>query len=135
MEKCEFHRPSVTFLGFILAEGEIGMDPSKVDSVLQWPTPTNRREVQRFIGFAHFYRKFIRNFSSIAAPLHALTSPGNSFEWDVTCQEAFDKLRSSFTTALVLIMQDPERQFVVEVDASDSGMGAVLSEVCERWET
>ncbi|XP_061685462.1 uncharacterized protein LOC133505925 [Syngnathoides biaculeatus] len=127
MEKCEFHQSSITFLGFILAEGQSRMNPSKVDSVLQWPTLINHMEVQRFIRFANFYRKFIRNFNSITAPLHALTSSRNSFDWDVTCQEGFDRLRSSFTTAPVLIMPDPERQFLVEGDASDSGMGAILS--------
>ncbi|XP_061671839.1 protein Smaug homolog 1 isoform X3 [Syngnathoides biaculeatus] len=129
MDKCKFHRPSVSFLGFILAEGE---DPGKIDAVLQWPAPSCRTEVQRFIGFANFYREFIRNFSSIAAPLHALTSPRNTFEWTRTCQEAFNRLKTSFTTVPILIMPDPDRQFVVEVDASDSGIGAVVSQRCAK---
>merc|ERR1712035_10687 len=68
-EKCEFHKPSVSFLGFVLAEGEIRMDPEKVSAVADWVTPNSRKEVQRFLGFANFYRKFIRNYSSIASPL------------------------------------------------------------------
>ncbi|XP_061550331.1 uncharacterized protein LOC133411694, partial [Phycodurus eques] len=127
-EKCEFHRASVSFLGFVLAQGEVKMDPCKVDAVINWPTPTSRKDVQRFLGFANFYRKFIRNFSSIASPLHDLTSPHKHFAWNPLCQAAFQKLKSSFTSAPILTLPDLQQQFVVEVDASDAGIGAVLSQ-------
>ena len=128
-EKCEFHRPSVTFLGFVLAEGEIRMDPEKISAVANWTTPCSRREVQRFLGFANFYRKFIRNYSSVASPLHDLTSPHRPFVWSPDCEAAFQGLKRSFTTAPVLALPDPSQQFVVEVDASDVGIGAVLSQI------
>ncbi|XP_055368562.1 uncharacterized protein LOC129604791 [Betta splendens] len=127
-EKCEFHVSTVSFLGFIVSQGRIQMDPAKTKAVEDWPTPQCRRDVQRFLGFANFYRRFIRRFSSIVAPLHRLTSPKAPFQWSEEADSAFQHLKRSFTTAPVLRMPDPECQFVVEVDASDSGVGAVLSQ-------
>ena len=65
-EKCEFHVPSVAFLGFIIGQGRLEMDPGKVTAVTDWPTPTNRKQLQRFLGFANFYRRFIRNYSHLS---------------------------------------------------------------------
>ncbi|KAI3375471.1 hypothetical protein L3Q82_003803 [Scortum barcoo] len=79
-EKCEFHASSVAFLGFIVSPNCIKMDPEKVSAVANWPPLTSRKKVQQFLGFANFYRKFIRNFSAVAAPLHALTSPKVTFQ-------------------------------------------------------
>ena len=73
-EKCAFHVSTVSFLGFVISENSIQMDPSKVSAVTEWPTPSNQKLLQRFLGFANFYRRFIRNYISVAAPLHALTS-------------------------------------------------------------
>ncbi|XP_061675584.1 transforming growth factor beta-2 proprotein isoform X10 [Syngnathoides biaculeatus] len=115
---------------FVLAEGEIHMDPGNVEAVLQWPTPTNRKELQRFIGFANFYRKFIQNFTTMAALLHALTSPRSAFDWHPACQVAFSKLRVGFTWATVVILLDPDKQSIVE--ERDSGIGAVLSQKSSR---
>ena len=72
-EKCDFHATTVSFLGFIISPGLIQMDPAKVSAVAQWKTPDSRKKVQQFLGFSNFYRRFIRNFSAIALPLHALT--------------------------------------------------------------
>ncbi|KAI2661152.1 Transposon Tf2-6 polyprotein [Labeo rohita] len=124
-EKCEFHAKSVSFLGFVVAAGEI-----KVKAVAEWPVPDTRKALQHFLGFANFYRRFIRNFGQVAAPLTALTSTKVSFTWSAQAQEAFDNLKSRFISAPVLSIPDPEpeRQFIVEVDASDVGVGAVLSQ-------
>ena len=127
-EKCDFHVPSVSFLGYIISEGEVKMDPVKIKAVAEWPTPETRKQVQRFLGFANFYRKFIRNFSSVAAPLHALTSAKSRFQWTPQADHSFKKLRKLFTSAPVLMQPDPQLQFVVEVDASEVGVGAVLSQ-------
>ena len=127
-EKCEFHVSTVSFLGFVVEKGQLRADPSKVEAVKEWPTPTTRKQLQRFLGFANFYRRFIKNYSRLAAPLTRLTSSKLSFSWSPVEQSAFVKLKNMFVNAPVLVHPDPERQFVVEVDASDSGVGAVLSQ-------
>ena len=127
-EKCEFHVSSVTFLGFIVSEDNIQMDPTKVSAVTGWPTPSTRKQLQQFLGFANFYRRFIRNFSSVAAPLHALTSSKARFLWSLPADQAFKRLKEIFTSAPVLTLPDPHQQFVVEVDASDLGIGGILSQ-------
>ncbi len=67
-EKCEFHQAQVSFLGYVISKNHIEMDRKKVKAVIQWPTPSSRKEVLRVLGFSNFYRKFIRNFNAMAAP-------------------------------------------------------------------
>lgn len=128
LEKCEFHVPSVSFLGYIIAGGQVKMDPAKVRAVLEWPVPGSRKQLQGFLGFSNFYRRFIRNYSRVAAPLTALTSTARQFRWTPEADVAFQDLKGRFTSAPILVQPDPSRQFVVEVDASDVGVGAVLSQ-------
>lgn len=109
-EKCEFHVPSVSFLGYILEGGQM------------------RADLQRFLGFANFYRRFIRNYSKVVAPLTSLTSSSITFSWTPEADQAFSELKRLFTTAPILVQPNPSLQFIVEVDASDSGVGAVLSQ-------
>ena len=127
-EKCAFHQHSTSFLGFVINEGGLDMDPEKVKAVVEWPTPQSRKDLQRFLGFANFYRRFIRNYSVVAAPLTSLTSSLVRFLWGESAEKAFQELKSRFTSAPILTTPDPSRQFIVEVDASDSGIGAVLSQ-------
>ncbi|XDV33933.1 hypothetical protein PO909_004169 [Leuciscus waleckii] len=127
-EKCEFHAQSVSFLGYIISSEGVRMDPEKVKAVVEWPIPDSRKALQRFLGFANFYRRFIRNFSQLAAPLTALTSPRTTFRWSDAAEAAFTKLKDRFVSAPILIAPDSSRQFVVEVDASEVGVGAVLSQ-------
>uniref|UniRef100_A0A8C7YBJ2 Gypsy retrotransposon integrase-like protein 1 n=1 Tax=Oryzias sinensis TaxID=183150 RepID=A0A8C7YBJ2_9TELE len=127
-EKCEFHVDHVQFLGYIIEAGRIRPDPSKIEAVSNWEPPNSRKKLQQFLGFANFYRRFIKNYSSIAAPLTRLTSSTQSFQWTQEDQQAFDRLKGLFVTAPILIQPDPSCQFIVEVDASDSGVGAVLSQ-------
>ncbi|KAI3368495.1 hypothetical protein L3Q82_025508 [Scortum barcoo] len=107
-EKCEFYASSVSFLGFIVSPSHIKMDPEKGSAVCNWPPLTSRKNVQQFLGFANFYRKFIRNFSTVEAPLHALTSPKVTFQWGPEAEGAFQRLKRLFTTAPVLTMPDPK---------------------------
>lgn len=104
------------------------MDPAKVGAVSDWPVPGSRKFLQQFLGFSNFCRHFIRNFSQVVAPLTALTSTKSKFCWSSVALAAFDDLKSRFTTAPILILPDPSRQFVVEVDASKVGVEAVLSQ-------
>ncbi|KAK3512015.1 hypothetical protein QTP70_027614 [Hemibagrus guttatus] len=105
------------------------MDNSKIATVTEWPRPTTVKELQRFLGFANFYRRFIRNYSITAAPLTSLLKgKPSSLKWTENAIQAFTNLKNSFTTAPILKHPDPSLPFVVEVDASDSGIGAVLSQ-------
>ncbi len=134
LEKSEFHSTTVSFLGFILSCGSVQMDPSKVCAVLEWPHPDSLKQVQRFLGFANFYRRFIRGFSSIAEPLTALTRrSGTPFQWTEKANQAFKRLKQLFTSTPILTLPDPELPFIIEVDASDVGVGAVLSQRATRY--
>uniref|UniRef100_A0A8C6P7M8 Gypsy retrotransposon integrase-like protein 1 n=3 Tax=Nothobranchius furzeri TaxID=105023 RepID=A0A8C6P7M8_NOTFU len=128
-EKCVFHVSTVKFLGFVIESGRLRADPEKVQAVTEWPTPSSRKQLQRFLGFANFYRRFIRNFSQTAIPLTNLTSTNRPFVWSTEAEAAFQKLKKLFTNAPVLHRPDPQLQFTLEVDASDTGVGAVLSQV------
>ena len=127
-EKYEFHWSTVQFLGFMVSRGRIEMDPAKIEAVVSWPPPTNRKELQRFLGFANFYRRFICGFSSTVQPLTALTSTKSMFRWTPEAEAAFSDLKTRFSTAPILIMPNPEKQFILKVDASDTGVGMVLSQ-------
>ncbi len=129
LEKNEFHVPTVSFFGFIVSSGNVQMDSGKIRAVLNWPQPFSAIEVQHFLGFADFYRRFIRNFSAIAEPLTALTKKASSpFKWTERTSHAFDRLKQLFTSTPILTLPDPKLPFVVEVDASGIGVGAVLSQ-------
>lgn len=108
--------------------GSLEMDHSKVEAVNSWPVPETRKQLQRFLGYANFYQCFIRNYSSVAAPLTVMTSPKSPFRWSHTADTAFQTLKNHFSPVSILQVPDNERQFVVEVDASDVGVGAVLSQ-------
>ncbi|KAK3537590.1 hypothetical protein QTP70_016616 [Hemibagrus guttatus] len=129
LEKCEFHRSTVTFLGYVISRHGVEMDVVKVQAVTEWPAPTSVRELQRFLGFANFYRRFIRNYSSVAGPLTSLLrGKPKKLTWTDLARSAFQQLKNCFTTAPILRHPDPDLPFVVEVDASSSGLGAVLSQ-------
>ena len=104
------------------------MDPDKVKAIIEWPHIQNVRDVQSFLGFANFYRRFIYNFSKIAMPLTRLTKKETPWEWTSECQKAFDTLRMAFTSELILIHFDPEKEIVVETDASDYVSAGILSQ-------
>ncbi|KAK7878585.1 hypothetical protein WMY93_030421 [Mugilogobius chulae] len=115
-------------ISFVIEQGQLKADPEKLKAVAEWPTPESRKQLQRFLGFANFYRRFIKDYSRKAAPLTRLTSTSIPFKWSTEAETAFTTLKRLFISAPVLSHPDPSRQFVVEVDASDSGIGAVLSQ-------
>jgi len=127
-EKCKFFQRSVVFLGHVISHRGIGTDPAKVQAVAEWPTPTNVRQVSAFIGLASYYRRFVRDFASIAAPLHALMKKNQRFVWGEKEQESFEQLKLVLTTPPVLAMPSDSGEFVLDTDASDTEIGSVLSQ-------
>ena len=119
----------MTFLGHTVSSAGIGPDPDKTSKVAQWPTPSSAFEVQQFLGLANYYRWFIRDFAMRAKPLHQLTEKRSKFIWTQQCQEAFEQLKHCLTSSPILALPDWSRPFVVDTDASDAGIGAVLSQV------
>ena len=117
-------------MGHVVTPGGVSPDPSKTYVVAEWPIPTNKKEVQQFLGLANYYRRFIKNFASIAKPLQRLTEKNlNFFEWTDTCQDAFNHLRKCLVTAPILAFPDFSKKFILDTDASDCGIGAVLAQV------
>jgi len=112
-EKCEFHKTEVKYLGPIIGADGIKMDPSKVETVKVWPPPKNLQDVRAFLGFANFYRRFVKGYSKVVEPLTRLTRKGQPFKWETKQQESFDGLKTSFTTALILCRFDHDRNIVV----------------------
>ncbi|XP_073057343.1 uncharacterized mitochondrial protein AtMg00860-like [Primulina eburnea] len=124
--KCEFWLDRVTFLGLIISNRGVEVDPSKVEAVKDWPVPNSVTEIRSFLGLAGYYRKFIKGFSSIAVPLTSLTKKNAKFIWRSKCQDSFDKLKQALTSAPVLSMPSGQGEYVFCTDTSKLGLGAVL---------
>jgi len=105
-EKCEFEKTEVEYLGVIISQNSVKMDPVKVAGVMEWPTPSNRKEVQSFLGFTNFYRRFIQGFSHLARPLFNLTWKDTEWRWGAEEQSAFNSLKERITTAPILALPD-----------------------------
>ena len=127
LAKCSFLNTSLTFLGFIIAPAEIVVDPAKTSAIHAWPTPQSLFDIRNFHGLAQFYRRFIKNFSSIAAPLTDLFRQ-TQFAWNPSAERAFQQLKVALSTAPVLRLPDSTKLFDVATDASGVGIGAVLSQ-------
>ena len=104
------------------------MDPAKVKTVLEWETPRLLRDVQCFLGFANFYRKFIKDYSKIILPLTQLTKKGHAFLWSNEADMAFRHLKKAFTSSPILAHVDTNKPFIMEADASDFSLGSILSQ-------
>lgn len=131
-EKCEWYTQETEFLGFIITPGHIGMDDKKLDAIRDWPEPKNVKEVQSFLGFANFYRKFIMNYAKVSEPLTRLTRKEHGFQWVEAQQIAFDSLKRMFCEAPVLGIYNPEISITLETDASDYAIGACISQPDEQ---
>ena len=116
----------VKFLGHVVSQGGIVVDPSKVEAVLNWDRRKNVTEIRSFLELAGYYRRFVENFSRIAAPMPKFTGKDVLFVWDDKCEEAFHELKRSLTTAPVLVAPNPEVMYIVYTDASKSGLDCVL---------
>jgi len=125
----------VKFLGVVIRPKGVKIQKEKVKEVLNWPAPRNVKEVQKFLGLANYYRRFIKDFARIAALLHVLVRKEQKWKWKKEQEEAFKRLKMVFTTELVLAIPDINREMRVEADASDYTTGGVLSTKCEdgKW--
>src|SRR5580765_5826311 len=133
-EKCVFHTDRVDYLGYILSPDGLIMDPAKIQVIQDWPEPRKVKDVQSFLGFANFYRRFIFNFSEIVKPLVRLTQKHIKFEFGASEHEAFNLLKHTFTTASVLTHWIPDCPIIIETDASDYVLAAVLSIILPNGE-
>jgi len=128
-EKCVWKTQEVEFLGYIIGREGVKMSKDKVDTVLKWKTPESLAEVQSFLGFANFYRRFIKDYSRVARPLTELTKKtAGKWSWNQEAEAAFKELKERFTTAPILAHFDAQRAVIIETDASDFAIGAVLSQ-------
>lgn len=126
--KCNLLSRETEFLGHIISAEGVATNPAKVEAVREWPIPANVGELRSFLGLASYYRRFVRDFATIASPLHRLTEKGQSFIWDDRCTLAFNQLKMNLTKAPVLAYPDAQQPFIVDTDASNVGVGAVLSQ-------
>jgi RNase H-like domain found in reverse transcriptase/Reverse transcriptase (RNA-dependent DNA polymerase)/Integrase zinc binding domain len=133
-EKCIFMRKSVLYLGHEISEKGILPDSSKIEVVKTYPVPKNGDETKRFVAFANYYRKFIRNFATITAPLNRLSKKGVIFDWNEECQKSFETLKQQLISPITLDYPDfsENNTFILTTDASKIGLGAVLSNSNKR---
>jgi hypothetical protein len=128
-EKCVFAKTEVDFLGFIIKEGVVKMDPAKLSGLHDWPEPRTVKQVRSFLGFGNFYRKFIKGYSDHAKPLNDLLKKDIPFNWTPEAQHSFDLLKKKFTEEPILMMPDPSRPFQIKSDTSKYASGAVLTQM------
>ena len=137
--KCNFFRKEVKYLGHVVSEDGVSTDPAKTEAIKNWPKPTTEKELRSFLGIAGYYRRFVQNFAKIAAPLHALLSKPNKSKtklkseqfaklWNKNCDIALRTLKEKLTTTPILGYPDFSKEFILEIDASLEGLGAVLSQ-------
>jgi hypothetical protein len=126
LSKCEFWISEVLFLGHIINQDGLAVDPKKVAAILDWKAPKDVQGIKSFIGMAGYYRRFIEGFSKIARPMTVLLAKKVEFKWTPTCQESFEMLKQKLTIAPVLVLPDVHKPFSVYGDASYTRLGCVL---------
>ena len=124
--KCHFWEREVRFLGHVISDQGISVDPGKISAIQDWKQPTTPKEVRSFLGLAGYYRKFVKDFSKLACPLTKLTMKNAKFVWTPRCEESFQELKRRLTTAPVLSIIDGNKGITVYTDACGEGVGAVL---------
>lgn len=126
--KCIFFQKQVGFLGHVVSEQGIHTDPEKIKAVQEWPQPKNVKHMRSFLGLCSYYRRFVEGFAKIARPLHKICEKGVKFHWTLECQQAFDNLKRALVTPPILAYPNPGAPFILDTDASDKAVGAVLSQ-------
>ncbi|KAI3412628.1 Hydrolase_4 domain-containing protein [Psidium guajava] len=125
-EKCAFAQQEVPFLGHIVGDGRVRMDPAKIESIVGWEPPTKVTELRSFLGLTNYYRRFVKGYSSITAPLTDMLKKDKTWEWTERCQGAFERLKKAMTEEPVLALPDCSKPYEVETDASDFAIGCVI---------
>ena len=127
--KFELFRRRVKFLGHVVREEGVATDPEKVEVVTKWPLPQDVKDVRSFLGLCTYYRRFVPSFADVARPLHKLTEKGQPFMWTKECDSSFHRLKEARASIPVLAYPESEEPFMLDTDASNVGIGAVLSQV------
>ena len=132
--KCELLQEEVNFLGHVVTQNGVMPDASKVEAVRNWPVPRTVTDVRSFLGLCSYYRRFVPHFSARASPMNSLLEAGKEFVWTDNCQAAFEDLKSALTGDEVMAYPSDTGLYILDTDASDSGIGATLSQVqwCEK---
>ena len=133
-KKCHLFQRSVSFLGHEVSDKGIATDDSKIDTVRDWPTPRNVTDVRSFLGLCSYYRRFVKGFAEIAKPLHRLTEKQYQFLWTEECERAFKQLKTALISTPILAYPTNDDSFILDTDASNMGIGAVLSQIQEGTE-
>ena len=126
--KCHFAAARVNYLGHVVSKDGVSVDPAKIDLVKNFPTPKSQHDVRSFLGLANYYRRFVKNFSQIAAPLNDLLKKDTKMNWNASAEEAFQTLKQALTSAPVLAFPDFAKQFILYTDASNRAIGYVLGQ-------
>eukprot|EP00253_Pinus_taeda_P011652 PITA_11652 len=124
--KCDFFKEEIQYLGHVITKEGIAVDPEKIKAIMDWPVPKDVTDVRSFMGLAGYYRRFVEGFSKVAFPITSLQKKGKSFQWTPNCQKSFEQLKHLLTTAPILCIADPNKDYVVCTDASKEGLGGVL---------
>ncbi|KAG7593905.1 hypothetical protein ISN45_Aa01g026930 [Arabidopsis thaliana x Arabidopsis arenosa] len=126
LSKCSFWQRSIGFLGHIISDQGVSVDPEKIRSIKEWPRPKNATEIRSFLGLAGYYRRFVKGFASMAQPMTRLTGKDTKFQWSEECEKSFSELKSMLTSAPVLTLPEADEPYMVYTDASIMGLGCVL---------
>ncbi|GFT18384.1 retrovirus-related Pol polyprotein from transposon opus [Nephila pilipes] len=132
--KCNFFPLEVSYLGHIISAEGVRTDPRKVAAVKEWSKPRNVHELRSFLGLCTYYRRFIKGFSLIVRPFHRWTEHKRPFVWSEECEVAFTSLKEALTSTPILSYLDPDKQFILDTDASHANVGAVLPQEIDGQE-
>lgn len=136
-QKCEFCRDSLKFLGFVVDKAGLRTDEEKVSAILNYPAPKNTTEIKRLIGLIGWYRRFIKDFSTVCSPITDLLhgrKKGQSISWTLEAENAFIEIKKRLTSSPILASPDFSKEFIIQTDASDTGLGAILYQQCDGIE-
>lgn len=127
--KCDLIKSFVLYLGHVVSKDGLQPNPKIVDGVLKWKIPQNVKETQQFLGLCNYYRRFIKDFSKIAAPLHHLTHKNKTFLWTKEANASCERLKTLLCSSPILGYPQSDGQYILDTDASDVGVGGVLFQI------